>query len=231
MGKGQLLQLGTDPVAADGPGERRVDIQGLPGDALALGRCLDVLEGPHVVQTVRQLDHQDPDVPGDGEDELPEVLGLAGVLAVQFELGELGDPLHKSGDLLTEQAPDLGGGGIRVLDGVMEQGRDNRRRIHPILGQDACHLDRMGEIGVPGGALLGTVHAHGVDIGAVKDSLLGAGIVGEDLIDQLVLPQYRAAARHFCRRGRKRGTRLCGPYPLCWGRGLRRSLRCCARAQ
>jgi hypothetical protein len=38
------------------------------------------------------------------------------------------------------------------------------------------------------------MHAHGVDIGAVENRLFGAGIVGEDLIDQLVLPKDRAAA-------------------------------------
>jgi len=37
------------------------------------------------------------------------------------------------------------------------------------------------------------VHAHGVDIGAVEEGFVGAGIVGPNAVDEFVLPQEPAA--------------------------------------
>jgi hypothetical protein len=56
-------------------GERRVDLRGLPRDALLLVAG-QVLEGAHVVQPVRELDEDHPDVVHHREDHLSEVLGL-----------------------------------------------------------------------------------------------------------------------------------------------------------
>jgi len=44
------------------------------------------------------------------------------------------------------------------------------------------------------------VHAHGVDIGPVQKSFIGAGIVGADSFDEFILPE-KLARRGF-RRGR-----------------------------
>jgi hypothetical protein len=39
------------------------------------------------------------------------------------------------------------------------------------------------------------VHAHGIDVGAVEQGFVGAGIIGADAIDELVLAQKPAALR------------------------------------
>jgi hypothetical protein len=49
------------------------------------------------------------------------------------------------------------------------------------------------------------VHAHGVDIGAVEQRLVGAGIVFADALDQLVLAQ-KLGGRSLD--GRRRRNRL-----------------------
>ena len=45
--------------------QRRVDLDGLPGLFLLLLR-LHILERPHIVEAVRQLDEDDPDILGHG---------------------------------------------------------------------------------------------------------------------------------------------------------------------
>jgi hypothetical protein len=64
----------------------------------------------------------------------------------------------------------------------------------------------VGEIGIPGGPRLRAVHAHGVDVGAVEQRLVGAGIVGPDPFDEFVLAQELA---RFAL-GRQRPGRGCG---------------------
>ncbi len=59
--------------------------------------------------------------------------------------------------------------------------------------------------GIAGGAGLGAVRLHGVDIGAVQQVLVGVRVVGPDAFDQVVLPHH-ARARRFDRLGRPRAT-------------------------
>ena len=77
----QRLHLGHHLVHADPLGERRIDIHRLARDppALVLGR--DVMERPHVVQPVGELHQQHPDVVGQREQELAQILGRALVFA------------------------------------------------------------------------------------------------------------------------------------------------------
>jgi hypothetical protein len=72
----ELLELVLDLGHPEAVGNRGVDIQRLLGDARAaiLGH---VLQRAHVVQTVRQLDEDDPDVVHHREQHLAEVFRLA----------------------------------------------------------------------------------------------------------------------------------------------------------
>jgi hypothetical protein len=185
--EGKLLKLGADPMTADVAGQGRVDVARLAGDALALGLALDEVQGPHVVQTVGQLDQQDADVLGDGQDELAQVLGLTRMFGLQLQLRQLGDALDQLGDLFAKQLADLFLGDRSVLDHVVQQGRDDGGGVQPVLGQDAGHLNRVGVVGIAAGPGLRTVHAHGVDIGPVQQGLVSGRIVGVDALDQFVL--------------------------------------------
>ena len=83
-----------------------------------------------------------------------------------------------------------------VLDHVVQKGGDNRRRVHAVFGQDARHLDRVGEIGIAGGPELSAMHAHAVDIGAVEKRLVRRGVVALDPLDQLVLAKIARGFSH-----------------------------------
>jgi hypothetical protein len=213
--EGQLLELGGHAVHADRAGERGVDVERLTGDPLALGGLLDMAQRAHVVQPVGELDHQHAHVAADRQDELAQVLGLTKVLGRELQLGELGHAFDQLADLGAEQLVDLGAGDRCVLDHVVQQGGDDRCGVEPVVGEDAGHLDGMGEVRIARGALLRPVHAHGVDVRAVEQPLVGRGVVGADFLDQLELaeefrPRPRRLERAVLQRGGGARRRLSG---------------------
>ena len=186
----QRLHLGHHLVHADALGERRVDIHRLARDAAALVLRRDVMERAHVVQPVGELHQQHADVVAEREQELAEVLRGALVLRLRLDLAELGDAVDQPRDVLAEQLLDLLGRRERVLDRVVEDGGGDRLVVELEVGEDARDLDRVAEIGVARGAHLGAVRLHREDVGAVDQPLVRVGIVGPDLLDQLILSQH-----------------------------------------
>ena len=138
-----VLELLAQPLHAHAAGERRIDVQGLLGDELALLR-LHVLERAHVVQAVGELDEQHADVAGDGEQQLAEVLGLLGLLGDEVELLDLGQAVDQRADLAAEQGVDLAARGVGVLDGVVQQRGGDGRVVEPHLGEDGRDFERDG---------------------------------------------------------------------------------------
>ena len=103
----------------------RVDLQRLRGDALLLLR-LHVLQGAHVVQTIRQFDDDDPHVAGHGDQQLPQVLGLLVlqmILGAFAELTDLGFALDNPPHDRAELEFNISKGDAGVLDGVVQQSR------------------------------------------------------------------------------------------------------------
>ena len=141
------------------------------------------------MQPVSQLHEKNANILGHGQHEFSQVFRLAFVVGGGLQAGELGHALDQLADFGTEQTVDIGAGNLRVLDHVVQQRGDYGRGIQPIVGEDAGHLDRVGEIGIAGGPGLGPVHLHRIDIGPVEQVLVGAGVVGLDPLDQLILPQ------------------------------------------
>ncbi len=202
IGEGQFFQLGRNRVDADRPSQRGIDFQRLAADPFALLR-LDVLEGAHVVQTVRQLDQQHPDVPADGQDEFPQVLRLAGVLRLQLQPAQLGHAFDQDRDLFAEHLGDVVTRRRGVLDHIVQQGCDDGGCVELVVGQYARDLDRVGEIGIARGPHLRAVHLHRIDIGAVQQRFVGGRVIGLDGLDQLELTKNRRTldgGGRFCSR-------------------------------
>ena len=103
----QVLQLLAQMVHAHAAGERRVDVQRLLGDAGAAFRR-HVLQRPHVVQAVGELDQQHPHVVGDRKQELAEIFRLLGLARDQIELFKLGQAFDQMADVGAEDLVDLG---------------------------------------------------------------------------------------------------------------------------
>ena len=80
-------------------------------------------------------------------------------------------------EVVAEQALDVLGGGDRVFDGVVQDRGDDRLVVEMEVGQDAGHFDRVAEIGVARGALLGAVRVDREDICPVEHRFVGLRIV------------------------------------------------------
>ena len=214
----QIVELLAHRMHAHAAGERRIDFQRLLGGAPArLGR--HVVERAHIVQAVGELDQQHAHVVGDRQQKLAQIFRLLCFLGDQIELLELGQPFDQRADVVSEQAVDLGAGGRGILNGVMQQRRGDRRVVELEVGENGRHLDRVGEIGIAGGAPLLAMRLHGVDVGAIEQRFVGVGIVAAHPLDQVVLPHHRRLSRlrrlFNCLRGA--ATAGCERRP---GRGL-----------
>ncbi len=190
LGEGQILELVLHPVDTDALGQRRIDIHRLARDAPALLRILDEAERAHVVEAIRELDQEDADILGHGEDELAEILRLLGLVRLQLDARELGDAIDEPRDIVAEEAIDILERGHRILDRVVQEAGHDRRTVELHLGQNARDFDRMREIGIAGGPHLRAMRLHREDIGAVDRVLVGIGVVGADTLDELELPHH-----------------------------------------
>ena len=164
------------------------------------------------MQTVGQLDQQHPHVPADGQDEFAQVLGLARMLGLQLQPRQLGHALDQHGDLFAEHLRNVVSRRRRILDHVMQQGRDDGGGVELVVGQYARDLDRVGEIGIARGPQLRAVHLHRIDVGAVQQRFVGGGVIGLDRLDQFELAHDRCAlgirqCRAFRRLRRRLGKR------------------------
>ena len=141
--KGQLLKLPLHHVHAEPVSERRVNFEGLLG---LLRRRLRRYEAPRpgVVQAVRQLDEEDTDVATHRDKHLAQGLGLCSSPVVH--LVELGDTVHEVGNGFSVLGSQLFEGVVRILDCVMQQRGDERRRRHTHLCEDGRDSNRMGDI-------------------------------------------------------------------------------------
>ncbi len=168
----EVLELLAHLLHTHAAGERRIDVERLLGDAAARGRRHE-FQRAHVVQAVGELDQQHADVVGDRQQQLAQVLGLLGLARHQFEPLQLGQALDQRADLVAEHLVDLGARRLGVLDGVVQQRRDDGGVVELEVGEDRRDFERMREIRIAGGARLRAVRLHGVDIGAVEQVLVG----------------------------------------------------------
>ena len=117
---------------------------------------------------------------------------------------------------MPENLIDLGAGRLGVLDGIVQQRGDDGGVVELQPGEDRRDLERVRKIGIAGGAGLRAVRLHGVDIGAVKQILVGIRVIGPDAFDEVILPHH-ARTRRFGRPHRRRRRRRHGDR---FGRGL-----------
>jgi len=146
----------------------------LPGDLLLLLGRLEP-EGLHVVQPVRELHQDHPDVRGHGQDHFPHVLRFPLLGGAELDLADLGDPVHDLGDLRAEEALDLGKFGLGILDGVVEDAGRHGHHVHLHAGQEVCDLQRMGKVGLTGQTDLPLVDLGRIHIGLLTRLISALG--------------------------------------------------------
>ncbi len=125
------------------------------------------------MEPIGELDEQDADVLGHRHEHLAERGGLLGLLGVELEPVELGDPVHDGGDVGPEPLLEVLVGDRGVLDGVVqERGRD-RHVVETEVGEDHRHPERMRDVRLPGSA-----HLVGVGDPGDLESLLDQRGIG-----------------------------------------------------
>ena len=151
--EGEVLELPLDLPDAEALGQRGVDLHRLAGDT---GPLLGRQRGQrtHVVEPIGQLDEDDPDVLGHGQEHLADVLGLLLLMRQGRELGELRHPVDESRDLRAEALLEVCQGEAGVLGDVVQEGALDRHRVDAELGEDLGDRDRMCDVGLPGGTQL-----------------------------------------------------------------------------
>ena len=165
------------------------------------------------MQPIRKLDQQHADVVGNRQQQFAQVFGLLGLARDQFQPFQLGQALDQRADLWPEHVVDLGAGGLGVLNGVVQQRRDDGGIVELETGQDGRDLKRMGKIGIARRPYLFAMSFHGIDVGSVQQILVCVGVVGADTFDKVVLTHHSRARRLD---GGSRHRRRCGRF----GRGL-----------
>ncbi len=122
-----------------------VDLARLERNAalLVLG---EVLESPHVVNAVGQLDQDHPGIVRHGEEHFSIILDLLLRGRSELDLSELRDSVDNGGDLGAELLLDIAHRDVGVLDGVVDQTCYDRVRIQAQLRQDRSDLDGMRDV-------------------------------------------------------------------------------------
>ena len=130
-------------------GDRRVHLEALERLVALLLRG-DVLERGEVVHAVRKLDDDDADILRHRHQHFSEVFRLLLLARGERDFAELCDALGQVRDLLAEILRDVVVCVRGILDDVVQQAGDDRRRIHAELDELACHGDRMDDIRLAG---------------------------------------------------------------------------------
>ena len=172
-------------------GERRVDLERL-ARLLELLLLPQVLDRPHVVQPVGELDEDDAMVLRHRHDHLAVVLRLRLLTALEVDPGQLRDALDEPGHLVAELVAHLLDRRVRVLDDVVEDAAGDRRVVALELGEDQRDAERMEDEVLPAPSLLVLVCLRGEAVRALQKIPIDIGVVrrhlGQELVELLAVP-------------------------------------------
>ena len=183
--EGEVLELPLDGVDAEAVGERRVDLEGL-ARLLELLLLAQVLDRPHVVEAVGELDQDDAMVLGHRHDHLAVVLGLGLLAALEVDSRQLGDAFDEPRHLVAELVAHLLDGRVGVLDDVVKDPGGDRGVVAPELGEDQRDPERVEDEVLPAPALLVLVGLRGEAIRPLEQVPIDIGVVGRHLGHELV---------------------------------------------
>ena len=126
-------------------GERCVDVECLASDSFATV-WLQVLEGPHIVQAIGQLDEDHAHIRDHRKQHLADVLGLAVFAVGELDLVDLGDALDDVGHLVTEVGFNLLACRRGVFDCIVEKAGGDGRRVHLHFRKDFRNFKGMNDV-------------------------------------------------------------------------------------
>ena len=186
----ELLELVLDLAHPEAVGDRRVDVERLLGD-LDAALLRQVVQRPHVVQAIGELDEDDADVVHHRQQHLAEVLGLALLARRERDGADLGDPFDDVGDFGAEQLGNALGGGQRVLDDVVQQAGGDRHDVELHVGEEVGNFERMNQVRLARVADLPLVLERGKDVGPAEQLQVGLRAVAPHFFEERFEPNHR----------------------------------------
>ena len=189
--EGELLELVLHLAHPETVGDRRVDVARLLRD-LDAALLRQVVQRPHVVEPVGELDEDDADVVHHREQHLAEVLGLALLARGERNRAELGDPFDHVRDVGAEQLLDPLDRRLRVLDDVVQQPGRHRHDVELHFGEEIRDLERVDQVGLARMAHLSLVLVGRKDVGPPEQLDVGVGIGGTDLFYEVLEPDHES---------------------------------------
>ena len=185
----ELLELVLHLAHPEPVGDRRVDVERLLGD-LDAALLRQVVERPHVVQAIRQLDEDDADVVHHRQQHLAEVLGLALLARRERDGADLRHPFDDVGDFRAEELGDPLGRGQRVFDDVVEQAGGDRHDVELHVGEEVRNLERVNEIRLTRVADLPLVLERRKDVRPPEQLEVGLRAVAPHLFQERFEPNH-----------------------------------------
>ena len=202
VAEGQLLQLLAHVLHAHAPGERRIDLHRLLGNAqracpsgtwssvrILCSRSASLTSSTRTSSEI-------------ASSSLRRFSACSAFLETRSSFFSLVRPSTSLPISLPNSSSISCARGGGVLDRVVQQRDRDRRLVEMHVGQDRGDFERMREIGIAGGALLMAMLLHGIDIGLVEQRLVDVRLVALDALDKLVLTHHGrgspAAANETC---------------------------------
>ena len=152
--QGKVIQLDLDLGNTQAVRNGSVNLHGLPGLLLLLLR-FPILAGAHIVEAVRKLDDDHPDIFGHGKKHLAQIIRLnLHLVLVPGQLGQLCNAVHQKRHLCAELFGQLVERHRSVLHHVVKQPGLDGFLVHLQIRQDDRYAQRMDDVGLPRLALL-----------------------------------------------------------------------------
>ena len=145
-----------------------------------------VLQRPHIMQTVRELDDHDADILRHRQQNLHDILRLLLLLREGRHLGELCHTLDQHRNIVSEALLHILARCGGILDDIMQQRRAECIGIHTELKQNVCNCDRMNNIRLTGRAYLSLMALRRILICRNQLADIILTVIGQNLCDDHV---------------------------------------------
>ena len=122
-----------------------------------------MLECPHIVETVCQLDQNNPDILRHGHQHLTVIFCQLLLVGFVLDLTQLGDPIYDHAHIRPKLSFQIIQCRTGILNHIMQEAAGDRYRVQLERGQNPCHLNRMHNIRLTWPAKLPTVTVNRID--------------------------------------------------------------------
>ncbi len=181
----EIFQFVLDPADPDAIGQGGVNLQCFLRDFLPLS-LIEVLQRPHVMQPISELDDHDADIVRHREHHLSEIFRLFFLRASEGNFSDLGDAVDQVDHFFSKLPFKFLGRRHRIFQGIVEQSGHDRRHVGFQHRQHPGHRHRMLYIGFSGTPRLAFVRLGGKLIGLADHTEIRVRLIVPDPRQELL---------------------------------------------